>query len=212
MGEQTYTINTYIRENYIMNIFYLHPDPNVAAEMSCDKHCSKMIVESGQMLSTAHRLLDGVMYYDKTANGRKIARWRMSDELLEKELYKAGHVKHPSTLWVMQSGFNYTWLFNHMLALNEEFKKRYGHTEDHLTVQKLKSILSNPPKNIPWNVKGTEPPPAMPEYCKVPGDSVASYRKYYINEKVRFATWKKPAKVPDWYLEGVKECQNEGAI
>ena len=44
----------------------------------------------------------------------------------------------------------------------------------------------------------------MPEHCKVPGDSVASYRKYYILEKRRFATWKSPAKIPEWYMEGVK--------
>jgi len=187
-----------------MNIFYLHEDPNIAAQMACDKHVSKMIVESGQMLSTAHRLLDGEMYYDKTKNGRRIARWRMSDQMLEDLLYKAGHTKHPSTLWVMKSGFNYTWLYNHMLGLNAEFKRRYNHQINHLTVDKLSGVLSNPPKNIPWNVIGTEPPPAMPDYCKVPGDSIASYRKYYIHEKKRFATWKEPAKTPEWYLQGVK--------
>ena len=29
-----------------MNIFYLHKDPVIAAEMSCDKHVVKMILES----------------------------------------------------------------------------------------------------------------------------------------------------------------------
>ena len=42
-----------------MNIFVLHEDPAVAATMLCDKHVPKMIIESAQMLSTAHRLLDG---------------------------------------------------------------------------------------------------------------------------------------------------------
>jgi hypothetical protein len=42
-----------------MNIFYLDKHPKVAAQMSCDKHVCKMIVESAQMLSTAHRILDG---------------------------------------------------------------------------------------------------------------------------------------------------------
>ena len=41
-----------------MNIFVLDKDPRVAARMLCDKHVPKMIVESAQMLSTAHRLLD----------------------------------------------------------------------------------------------------------------------------------------------------------
>ena len=42
-----------------MNIFILDTDPIVAAQLQCDKHVVKMIVESAQMLSTAHRMLDG---------------------------------------------------------------------------------------------------------------------------------------------------------
>jgi len=48
-----------------MNIFYVHKNPIVAAKMLIDKHVVKMIVESAQMLSTAHRLLDGTEYYGK---------------------------------------------------------------------------------------------------------------------------------------------------
>ena len=42
-----------------MNIFYLDEDPVKAAQYMCDKHVVKMIVESAQILSTAHRVLDG---------------------------------------------------------------------------------------------------------------------------------------------------------
>ena len=55
-----------------MNIFYLDKDPIEAAKQSCDKHVVKMIVESAQMLSTAHRMIDGKEYIDKTKAGRKI--------------------------------------------------------------------------------------------------------------------------------------------
>ena len=44
-----------------MNIFVLDRNPVIAAQMQCDKHIVKMIVESGQMLSTVHRMLDGKM-------------------------------------------------------------------------------------------------------------------------------------------------------
>ena len=50
-----------------MNIFYLDRDTKVAAEMHCDKHVVKMILESAQMMSTAHRVLDGDTYADKTS-------------------------------------------------------------------------------------------------------------------------------------------------
>ena len=48
-----------------MNIFYLDRNPKVAAEMHCDKHVVKMILESAQMLCTAHRVLDSDLYADK---------------------------------------------------------------------------------------------------------------------------------------------------
>ena len=42
-----------------MNIFVLDQNPSIAASMMCDKHVVKMIVESCQLLSTAHHVLDG---------------------------------------------------------------------------------------------------------------------------------------------------------
>jgi hypothetical protein len=47
--------------------------------MHLDKHVVKMIIEYAQLMSTAHRVLDGDEYYGKTANGRRIKRWRMTD-------------------------------------------------------------------------------------------------------------------------------------
>lgn len=191
-----------------MNIFYLHKNPVIAAEMSCDKHVVKMILESAQLLCTVHRVSDGIEYYDKTKNGRKIKRWKHPNSNLETTLYKAGWLKHPSTQWLFKSIENYMWLYEHMMALNDEYKKRYNHTKDHLAIQKLGEILKSPPTNLKnSDVIETEPTPAMPEYCKVKNDSVASYRKYYIHEKKRFATWKSPAKMPQWFLEGISQLQ-----
>ena len=195
-----------------MNIFYLDKDPIEAAKQSCDKHVVKMIVESAQMLSTAHRMIDGKEYTDLTKSGRRIKRWKHPNANLEKTLYKACHTGHPSTVWVMQSAYNYHWLYKHMMALNTEFKMRYGHILNHKTVQLLEGALMYPPKNISLNTIATDPPPAMPDYCKIPGDSVASYKKYYIYEKQRFATWKSPSTVPAWYIDGVKEAQEQALI
>ena len=189
-----------------MNIFYLDKDPIKAAEMSCDKHVVKMILESAQLLSTCHRVQDGQEYYDKTKNGRKIKRWLHPNPNVEATLYKAGWIKHPSTIWLFESAYNYIWLYRHFMALNEEYKKRYNHTDDHVAVQKLGQLLKFPPKNAQYNKIGTDATPAMPEHCKISGDSVASYRRYYILEKNRFATWKSPAKTPEWYIEGVKNA------
>ena len=47
-----------------MNIFYLDECPIESARAQCDKHVVKMILETAQLLSTAHRLLDGDEYAD----------------------------------------------------------------------------------------------------------------------------------------------------
>ena len=80
----------------IMNIFYLDKDPKTCAEMHCDKHVVKMIIEYAQLMSTAHRVLDGDPYVSQTLGGRRIQRWKHPIAKMEKTLYKASHVKHPS--------------------------------------------------------------------------------------------------------------------
>jgi hypothetical protein len=39
----------------------------------------------------------------------------------------------------------------------------------------------------------------MPDYCKIEGDSIASYRQYYMNEKHTIAVWKDESRKPIWY-------------
>src|SRR6056300_1600836 len=190
-----------------MNIFYVDKDPVKAAKMLLDKHVVKMILESAQMLCTAKRVLDGTEYMAKTKNGRNIKRWRLDNSNEEAIIYKAGWLNHPSTQWVLQSAYNYIWLYKHMLALNEEYKLRWQKDDDHVSITKLSELLKHPPKNAPMNVVGTDATPAMPEHCKIPNDVVGSYRKYYILEKKRFAKWEKPnAVMPDWFKQGI---QNE---
>ena len=55
-----------------MNIFILDKDPMKAAMMLCDRHVPKMIVESAQMLSTVHRLLDGKPEKRRSKSGKTI--------------------------------------------------------------------------------------------------------------------------------------------
>jgi len=160
-----------------MNIFYLNEDPQIAAVEHNDKHCVKMILESAQMLCTAHRVLDG----DERA-----------DELF---MYKEAHKNHPSTIWVRDNVHNYWWLYRLFVALCDEYTYRYG--KGHLTDINLREVLRLPPKNIPVNRKFYQPPQCMPEQYKCE-DSVEAYHKYYMGEKSSFSVWKKRP-TPDWY-------------
>ena len=79
-----------------MNVFFLDKTPTTCAQYHNDKHVVKMVIEYAQLLSTAHRVLDGQQYWDKTKNGRRIKRYRMFNKYLDTNLYLAAHVNHPS--------------------------------------------------------------------------------------------------------------------
>tara|TARA_B100000686_G_C16301715_1_gene718790 strand:- start:184 stop:660 length:477 start_codon:yes stop_codon:yes gene_type:complete len=157
-----------------MNIFYLDRRPDDAAEMHCDKHCVKMILEYAQMLSTAHRELDG----------------KVPDIL-----YKSTHKNHPSTIWTRSSKQHYDWLFRLFRMLSAEYTLRYG--KIHKTWEKLGKILETSPKNIVEN-GWIDPPQCMPDHCKKT-DTIDAYRNYYLTEKASFSTWNY-SKQPTWWV------------
>lgn len=180
-----------------MNIFILDKNPLKAAQQHCDAHVVKMIVESGQMLSTAHRILDGKQEIRASVSGKtKQKYWALSDQR-EVMLYRAVHVKHPCTLWTMKTKSNYNWHYRLFKALCDEFKFRYG--KDHLTDKELSEYLLHCPKNIP---SGNMTPFALamgsnPE-CMF-DDPVKSYRSFYKTKQERFKmTWKKRS-IPAWF-------------
>lgn len=74
------------------------------------------------------------------------------------------------------------WLYKHMLALGEEYTKRYNKT--HLTIKKCKEVLKQLPLGMPVGTF-TEPPQCMPDEYKVRDDSVSAYWNYYENEKYK---------------------------
>ena len=64
-----------------MNIFYLDFQTDKCAEYHCDKHVTKMIVEYAQLLSTAHRVLDGKEENRLSTNGKTMVKyWILPDE------------------------------------------------------------------------------------------------------------------------------------
>jgi len=174
-----------------MNIFVVQSSPHEAARDLCDKHVVKMIVESAQMLSTAHRVLDGEPAIRLSKNGRKIKHWIHPE--YDDVLCLATMVNHPCTRWAMETSSNYDWLWHHAWGLMFEYTKRYGKKH---SMHDLMGILAGCPNNIK---DGSLTPfaQAMPEQYRCE-DAVTAYRKYYIGEKKRFAKWAKTP-VPSWF-------------
>lgn len=160
-----------------MNIFYTDACPFKAAEGQPDKMLVKMVLETAQMLSTAHRETGNTEFADEHA------------------LYKATHKNHPSSVWARTSVDNYIWLYCHFNALCDEYTSRYGKV--HLTDTKLSEALATVPPALP-DCGQTPMPQCMPEQFQHK-NSVVAYRAYVQGTKW-YATWmKKPESRPYWW-------------
>ena len=184
-----------------MNIFVLANSPIISAKSMCDKHVVKMILESAQLLSTAHRVLDGQIYTELSEKGRKLKRWKLPISNLDKKLYKATHVNHPSAKWVRECRPNYFWLYKHFQALLKEYTFRYGKVHK---CQILSEVLGQFPKNLPLdNGKKFEFSRAISKElyseCQLVKDPIEAYRLYYRlkNAKQFEMKWTK-RKRPEW--------------
>lgn len=153
-----------------------------------------MILETCQLLSTAHRLLDGVQLVGKTDTGRNIKKWILPDKR-ESILYKATHVNHPSAVWCRQSKQNYQWLHSLLVELCKEYTYRYEKSHKCERIGLVQALKISP--TCISKDGFTEPTPAMPEEYKVSNDSIASYRNYYNGEKQKMFSWKK-RQCPFW--------------
>ena len=168
-----------------MNIFYLHPDPKICAEMHNDKHVVKMILETAQMLCTAHRYHSPVEYCEKH------------------DLFQTAFQYHPSTRWCMSTSGNYLWLSSLFDELNKEYFHRYGSTytpQKWHSASRMMDALGHTPLRIPHG-KFSEPPQCMPDVFK-DDCTVTAYRKYYQYAKAHFNKWTRRIE-PDWVSQKI---------
>jgi hypothetical protein len=165
-----------------------------------------MIVETSQLLATSHRILDGtkILVPNSKKPGKFKAHWQLPGEpspVDDKDstglfCYRATHPHVPLNVWLRKSSGNYRWLYQLFLELMHEFTYRYNNTH---SCAKHVTFLSNLPKNLKEG-QFEAPPAAMPEIYKVVGDIPESYKRFYVGEKHKFATWKVRSK-PHWYDE-----------
>jgi len=193
-----------------VNIFYLDHDVTKCAEMHNDKHTVKMILEYCQLLSTAHRYLDGTeVVVKKYVNGslparyRNTKKWKLKDER-DDILYSATHINHPSAVWCRKTSANYEWLHKLLVELCKEYTYRYGKVHK-CEREGLVAQLARLPDTI-TSAPFTQPTPAMPDEVKIIGDSLASYRNYYNLNKTHLASWKgkiNSRNKPEWYIANI---------
>lgn len=154
-----------------MNIFVLDKDPVVAAQMACDKHVVKMILESAQLLCS--------VYDPNTAP------------------YRRTHYSHPCSIWVRMSRGNYEWLLQYAYALLNEYKFRYNPKRDHASLKVIDWCKLNAQRLRFPSSELTDFALVVPEEVRT-NNVVESYRSYYKKNKASFAKWTK-RNTPTWF-------------
>lgn len=159
-----------------MNIFFLDWNARKCAKMHCNAHVIKMILETCQLLCSAHHITNSSFCPP----------------------YRLTHPNHPCAVWVRESIHNYKWLCELGCALCDEYYYRYG--KRHKSEIPIRALKFNTPP-LPDN-GFTIPAQAMPdEYkCISPVDA---YRAYYSKEKrnIKMFSWDGKCgsrEVPEW--------------
>lgn len=175
--------------DFKLNIFALDKNPKKAAEMMCDKHIVKMIIESFQMFSSV---------IDSNYDENLLLGVTKPSAFLGMYQYPKSVPQHPCTMWIAKSKGNYKWMLKHTRALCGEYRKRYN------KVHKAEGMLMIVEGQLPYLKfevdRKTKFVQAMPENAK-DKDPVRGYRNYYNLYKFMFAKWKM-GNVPAWYKGG----------
>lgn len=177
-----------------MNIFYLDKSPEQCATWMVDKHVVKMILETAQLLCTSHRVLDGTLTEIITDKGKRKKVYVLPNSL-DKTMYTATHVNHPSAVWARETNNNYHWLHQHLIGLLKEYTFRYG-KKHKVELSGLHEVLRKSPNNIRM-AKMTTMPSCMDTEYKVSKDPIKNYRNYYRKGKSHLHKWKKRSP-PNW--------------
>ena len=187
-----------------MNIFILDNDITKCAEYHCDKHLIKMILESAQLLCTAHWISEYVGHIPRKLTSEEWNEVKKHKTIEPRPFaYLPTMHNHPCSIWVRESLDNYEWLYCLSLALDEEYGVRYG--KSHKSVRDC--ILLLPDISIPR--RGLTPfAQAMPDSLKGE-NAVEAYRRFYHKDKATFAAWTGRSK-PEWWIE--EEASYESRI
>ncbi len=174
-----------------MNIFAVDRDPIRAATMLPDRHVTKMILESAQMLALVYsdhywdigiiNKVDGTPF--KTAKG--------------------AFKKHPCTIWAADQTQNCAWLIQHACGLCHEFKHRYGKLHG-LTKSlfEAKKLFHREVGRVITEFSMVDRfARAMPDEFKLDTtiDDIEAYRRYVTSKPWVFENYLRlPERRPDW--------------
>ena len=189
-----------------MNIFVLDNDITKCAQAHMDKHVTKMILESAQLLCTSKWVTDILGYIPRfltPAESKKVrdlataARYvplgtRIAEGFPAE--YLPFGINHPSCIWVRSSLSNWEWLIELTEAMQTE--ALYRGFKPHKSMEVLREMP------IPYDLDEPNLTPfgmSMPDEYKQE-DPIEAYRLYYQLDKSHIAVWTKRG-APNWWIE-----------
>ena len=192
-----------------MNIFALSEDPVESAKQLLDKHVIKMPTETCQMLHTNILYMQFVKSRGKEPQLKDLKAFHKTTG---SELMKPAMLNHPSTIWARQSIANFHWLYQHGIALCEEYTYRYNKvhgSQDRIITgmrerYNIDHVFPHRGLNPVTIAMFDEYRIDLKEYSqKNPNWTgwdfvIASYRHYYLEGKWRIAEWRNNRK-PEWF-------------
>ena len=179
--------------SFFMNIFVVDTDPVIAAQQLPDRHVTKMILESAQMLSVVFSPhywdIGEVMKVDGTPF----------------KTAKGAFKNHPCTQWVAAQGCNAAWLIQHALGLCDEFQLRYSkpHGLHQSLINSAKLFQSATSSSTTDYLKVANFARAMPEDLKFDTtiSDVEAYQRYLNTKEWCYNNYLRlPGRRPAWLL------------
>ena len=190
-----------------MNIFVLHWKQRKAARWHVDSHVIKMLLETCQLLYTAH----WVLYYPELRECKSPMALSKAQKQLEVPEYMWGaplcetsgeagyrpcHISHPCQKWTRVCSGNYLWLSKLGLELAREFRFRFK--KEHSCEKHINWLHDNIPLTIRiFPRRGFAV--AMDDKYKISSDPIECYRHFYKTSKKERGLIKYTGRqVPHW--------------
>lgn len=165
-----------------MQVFILDEDIAKIAECYFDSHIVKIPLEIAQIMCTTIQ-----------------AKVKFPVGKIDPILYRMTHINHPWVKWCMESWDNFAYLGSLHEFLTDEYSYRYR--KIHGTCKMVDRAYEIFEDNIgdDYNPEIHKFPLCMPDQYKCI-DAVASYRTYYLKEKMHLCKYTNRP-IPEWMVE-----------
>lgn len=185
-----------------MNIFVTSSCPVECAKYLDDKRVNKMATETAQMLSTClanyYDHVEKVLVGYKKVKGKDKPMYHYFINGIR--IYGPSHNNHPCNVWARKTYENFYWLWEHGIALCDEYRNRtgkiHGTSEIYDNITKLDSVIPMSEQTPFANCAANDSKGVSYKHI----DDVYTAYRLYLSDR-----WKTDKLIPKWYGKAINE-------